>query len=179
MGQIEIRAAVPSDLEFVRLTMAATLRDNSAFCKGVHPATMASLIEPVLAVYQVAVATTVDDRDTVVGFIVYRDESTVAFLYVRSQFRSKRDPQNPRRRIGGGIGRALLAHAQIARAALGSDYVPEIACAFMVTKIDGEIRGQAFGALAESKGYRLRFRPYLPLEITARVLHGAPGRDAE
>lgn len=177
MGQIEIRPAVPSDLEFVQQTMEATLRDNSAFCKGVHPATMAALIEPVLATYQVVVATTVDDRDTVVGFIVYRDESTVAFLYVRSQFRSKRDPQNPRRRIGGGIGRALLAHAQIARAALGSDYVPEIACAFMITKMD-DLRGQAFGALAEAKGYRLRFRPYLPLEITARVLHGAAGKDA-
>lgn len=174
--RIAIRPAYPSDLIFVQQAIEGTLRDNSAFCKGVHPATLATLIDPILAAWEVLVATPVDDPDTVIGFLVYRDPQTVAFVYVRSQFRSKIDPEDGKRK-GGGIARALLAHAKIERGAPGG-FVPEIACAFMITKMDGH-RGQAFPALAEAKGYRLRFRPYLPLEITARILHGDAGRDAE
>lgn len=177
MAKIVIRPAVPSDLVFVEQTMEGTLRDNSAFCKGIHPATLSALIGPVLATYKVLVAVLPDEPDTIHGFIVYRDSTTVAFIYVRSFWRSKIDPETGKRG-GGGIARALLAHAKIARGAPGSTHYPEIACAFMVTKLDNE-RGKAFAALAETKGYRLRFRPYIPMEITARLQHGDAGRDAE
>jgi ribosomal protein S18 acetylase RimI-like enzyme len=157
VSRIVIRPAYPSDLIWVKGVITATLRDNSAFCKGVHPATLDSLVNPVLATYQVLVAADTRDVDSVLGFIVYRDSTTVGFLYVRSQFRR------------GGIGLALLKHAGIERGTV--EPLPEIACPFMVTRMDG-LRGQAFGALAESKGYRLRFRPYLPMEIGARLQHG-------
>jgi hypothetical protein len=173
MATISIRPAAQTDHRFIEDTMIATLRDNSAFCKGLHPATLSALVDPVLATYQILVATPADDSYTILGFLVYQDPETVAFVYVRSQFRS-RDEGGARK--GGGVARALLARAGIARGT-GAGRIPEISCAFMVTKLDG-LRGQAFAAIAESKGYRLRFRPYLPLEATARVIYGDAGKAA-
>lgn len=172
MAQITIRPAAPGDHRYITDTIRSTLLINSAFCKGLHPATLEALIEPVLGTYQTLVATPADDPDQVLGFIVFRDPETVAFVYVRSQFRSRMVAGA--KREGGGIARALLARAGIARGKPGDGKLPEISCAFMVTKMDGHF-GQQFPALAESKGYRLRFRPYAPLEITARLHYG---RDA-
>jgi len=160
MAAISIRPAVQTDHRFIEDTMIATLRDNSAFCKGLHPATLSALVDPVLATYQTLVATPTEDSDTILGFLVYQDHETVAFMYVRMQFRRS------------GVAKQLLARAGISRGGYGSNAQPsEIACAFMITKMDG-LRGRAFAAIAESKGYRLRFRPYLPLEATARVIYG-------
>lgn len=199
MAAISIRPAVQTDHRFIEDTMVATLRDNSAFCKGLHPATLSALVDPVLATYQILVATPEDAEDTILGFLVFQDHETVAFVYVRSQFRSaprcaERDAggvrcglasrhdlghafdhvkESGQDRVGGGVARALLARAGIVRGVGGRSL--EIACAFMVTKMDG-LRGQAFGALADSKGLRLRFRPYAPLEATARALYGDAGK---
>src|SRR6185312_10000927 len=181
--------------------MVATLRDNSYFCKGVHPAVLSALVDPVLATYKTLVATPADDEDTILGFIVFQGPETCAFIYVRSQFRSKprcevtdvtgvrcglaigheephefngaKEPNKSR--VGGGVARALLVRAGTARAIRGNRNVPEISCAFMVHKLEG-MKGQVFASLAESKGYRLRFRPYLPLEATARVIYGDAGK---
>lgn len=214
-ASVTIRPAVRTDVKFVVDTMVQNLKENSVYCKGIHPATMAALVDPIVATYKILVATPADDADTLLGFLVYQDAETVAFVYVRSQFRSKsqchhqcerhgarceaadrhdgqHEHQKPTahrwdsgesssrgldltpRRVSGGIARAMLAHAGIARGGFGTNREPaEIACPFMVTKIDGQ-RGKAFAALAEEKGYHLRFRPYLPLEISARVLYPNP-----
>src|SRR5580658_484750 len=89
MAAISIRHAVQTDHRFIEDTMVATLRDSSAFCKGLHPATLSALVDPVLATYQILVATPAEDEDTILGFLVFQDPETVAFVYVRSQFRSK------------------------------------------------------------------------------------------
>lgn len=172
-SEIVIRAGEPGDQKYLFDTIRDTLLINSHYCKGLHPATLEALIEPVLATYQALVATPVDAPDQILGFLIYRDPETVAFIYVRSQLRSKPVDHAVKngRRTGGGIARALLAKAGIARSKPGEARPPEISCAFMVTKMDG-VYGQAFPALAESKGYRLRFRPYQPLEITARLHYG-------
>lgn len=170
---VAIRPAVRTDIKFVVDTMVQNLKENSVYCKGIHPATMAALVDPIVATYQILVATSAEDPDTILGFLVYRDANTVAFVYVRSWARSRFD-EKLGRRAGGGVARALLAHGGIARGGFGTNReAAEIACAFMVTKIDG-MKGKAFPALAEEKGYRLRFRPYAGIDLTARTHYPAP-----
>lgn len=187
-ASVTIRPAVRTDIKFVVDTMVQNLKENSVYCKGIHPATMAALVDPIIATYTIVVATAAEDPDTILGFLVYRDANTVAFVYVREWARSKFD-EKLGKRAGGGIARALLAHAGIARATndpcicrqrLNGYHmvecprnVPEISCAFLVTKLDGK-KGEQFAALAERKGYRLRFRPFLGLDITARTQYPSP-----
>lgn len=171
---VAIRPAVRTDIKFVVDTMVQNLKENSVYCKGIHPATMAALVDPIVATYTILVATSAEDPDTILGFLVYRDANTVAFVYVRSWARSQPDPQSPGKRTGGGIARALMTHAGIARGGFGTRReAAEIACAFMTTKLDGS-KGKAFAALVEEKGYRLRFRPYAGIDLTARTHYPAP-----
>jgi hypothetical protein len=172
MAAIVIRESTRTDYRYLSDTIRTTLLLNSAFCKGLHPATLEAMIDPILGTYTTLVAVVPGDEDQILGFLTYRDPNTAAFLYVRSDFRSRRNATPGGPRLGGGIARALLARAGIARATPGKGEVPEIACAFMVTKLDGSHGQGAFASIAESKGYRLRFRPYAPLEATARVMYG-------
>lgn len=187
---INIRPAIPSDIKFVADAMVQNLRENSVYCKGIHPATMAALVDPIVATYKILVAESVDaDDPQLLGFLVYQDSHTVAFVYVRNWARSKYDVRVDRR-VGGGVARALLAHAGIARAKFDEPCKcrnpgrhhdvecprnpPEIACAFMVSKLDGSA-GDAFAPLAERKGWKLRYRPYIPVDLTARVHYPSKG----
>lgn len=157
---VSLRAAVADDQKYLLSTIREVLRKQSAYFAGIHPATMSILLEPLLATYQTVVAVATDDPSTIVGFIVYRDPSTVAFLCVRSQFR-KGSALNPK----GGIGAALLRHAKVEKG--------EISCALMVTKFDRK----NFARLADEKGYRLRFRPYQALDISAEAHYERKARE--
>lgn len=139
---ISLRAAVPDDQNYLLSTTREVLLKESDFCAGIHPETMSVILQPILSTYEIIVAAASEDPSAIVGFIVYRDPRTVAFLYVRSQFRKM------------GVGRALIDKAGIE---LG-----EIWCPLMVTR-------QNFQRFAASKGYRARFRPYMPLEIVANL----------
>lgn len=157
---VSLRTAVADDQKYLLSTLREVLLKQSAYYQGLHPATMSILLEPLLATYQTVVAVSTDDPSTIVGFIVYRDPSTVAFLYVRSQFR-KFSALNPK----GGIATVLLRHAKVEKG--------EISCALMVTKFNK----QNFARLADEKGYRCRFRPFQGLEISAEVHYERKARE--
>lgn len=162
---ISLRPMESGDFAYVKSTIRGTLLSQSAYCKGLHPATIDVLLDPILAAYNTTLAVDSDDPSEAVGFVVYRDATDVAFVYVRAQFRKKK------------IGRALLEHAGITwESEDGEGYVDlapakhltEVICPLMVTNLTG----QNFPRLAERKGYRLRFRPYAPLEIAAETTFG-------
>lgn len=157
---VSLRAAVADDQKYLLSTMREVLLKQSAFYSGLHPATMSILLEPLLATYQTTVAVSTDDPSTIVGFIVYRDPNTVAFIYVRSQFR-KFSALNPK----GMIATALLKHAGIQKG--------EVFCALMVTKFNGK----NFAQFADERGYRVRFRPFSPLEISADLHYERKARE--
>ncbi len=77
------------------------------------------------------------DADEVLGFIVYDFQTgRVAWLQVKAPYRRR------------GVGKALLESADICKGSLDVPFLP----------------GRAFPKLAASKGYHLRFRPYLPIQ---------------
>jgi len=149
MATVLLRPALPQDRAYLLSATRNTLVQNSAYCSGMHPAAMAVLLEPIFAVYSTVVAVADGDGDTILGFVTFRSPTEVAFVYVRERFR------------GHGIARGLLDYAGIKRG--------EIYCALMVTKL----AGASFAKSAQLKGYRLLFRPYIPLEISAGVIVGA------
>lgn len=172
---VSLRDAVDDDRAFLLSTCRETLLKNSAYCAGLHPATMSVLLDPILATYRCVVAVDENSPDTIVGFIVYQDAWTIAFIYVRSQFR-RGSNANPR----GGIAKALLKHAGLdldahrewfaaeKRRAEARDERPELRevfCALLVTSM----AKQNFLRLAERIGLRLRFRPFAALEIMSNL----------
>jgi hypothetical protein len=148
MSALEIRDVVTADRPFLLATIRETLVANSAYYNRVHPAVITTLIEPVLITYRGLIAHPEGEPDTILGFILAEDQNTVGFIYVRNQFRRHN------------IASLLLSHASIQRG--------EIVCPFIVTKLNG----QNFPRFVESKGYKLRFRPFIPLEIQANILLG-------
>ena len=145
MAKIVIRDGEEGDRAYVLDTTHKTLLESSAYFYHVSPQTIRLLLDPILATYRLLVAVTPDDPSTILGYIVFESSIVVAFVYVRSQFRRA------------GIGRVLLDAANTVKG--------DLSCPLIVTSIGG----QNFARLAESKGYKLRFRPYMPLEIAATV----------
>lgn len=139
MAKIEIRPATIDDRAFLLDSFTRSYQGKSAYASGVHGQILVDLLEPLLALWTVAVAVAPDD--TILGWICYRDAVTVAWVTTKLDVR------------GRGVAGALLAHAGVSRGT-------EIAVCFMPTS-------GRFAQEAERRGYTLRFRPYLPLQAAA------------
>jgi GNAT superfamily N-acetyltransferase len=146
MSTIAIRSAVASDRAYLLDSFVRGYRASSFYADGVDANVLGGLIDPLLALWDVAVAVDPASPDTLLGWICWSGRA-VAWLNVRGDFRRR------------GIGRVLLSHA-------GID-VGDVAVCFLPTAIDTEAGRQDFSAVARRKGYRLRFRPYLPLSEAA------------
>jgi len=145
MSKIQIRPATVEDRPFLLDSFVRSYQSNSAYAQAVHGQILVDQIEPLLALWTVAVAVAPDD--TILGWICWRDPSTVAWVNVKLGVRKR------------GIARALLTHA-------GVQCPSEISCAFMPT-------AGRFAKEAERHGYTLRFRPYLPFQTVAVALTAA------
>lgn len=143
MSKIAIRPITVSDRAYVLDSFVKSYQSTSAYAQGVHGEVLVGLIEPLLALWNCDVAVT--DDDTILGWICYRDPTTIAWISVKLGVRHR------------GVARALLRHA-------GVQVPAEIGCAFLATK------GQ-FAREAERSGYTLRFRPYLALQAAAVEVH--------
>jgi GNAT superfamily N-acetyltransferase len=137
MAKIVIRSSVAQDRPYLIDSFVRSYRSNSAYAQGVHGELLVGLVEPLLALWNVAVAADIED-DTILGWICWRDAKTVAWIKVKEGVNGK------------GIARALLRHA-------GVQCPSEIACPFLPT-------AHQFAREAERRGYTLRFRPYLALQ---------------
>jgi hypothetical protein len=144
MASISIRPYQPTDHAYIMSTMRMTLV-KSPFMQGIHPAVMDTLLGPVVTLFSIAVATPTADSNTILGYIAYQGPNIVGFIFVR--------PGLPRRK---GLAEKLIAHAGIAKG--------EIISPFLVTN---RFDGVTFPKFAESKGYTIRHRPYLPLQLMA------------
>ena len=145
MARIVIRDGEDGDRAYVLDTTHKTLLESSAYFYHVSPQTVRLLLDPIMATYKLLVAVTPEDPTSILGYVLFESSIVVAFIYVRSQFRKA------------GIGRALLDAANTLKG--------DVSCPLIVTSM----YGQNFPRLAQSKGYKLRFRPYLPLEISAAI----------
>lgn len=147
MAKIVIRDGEATDHPFVRETIKANLLTNSAYFARLPASVFGLLIDPMIATHKLFVAQPVDSPADIVGFLLGDPPSTVSFVYVRNGMRR------------GGVATALASVAGIERG--------EIATPFLTTKTNGE--GSNFPRLAMSKGYKMRFRPFLPLEVAAAL----------
>lgn len=147
MATIAIRPYQPNDHAFVMSTMRTTLTTKSAFMQGLHPAVVDTLLEPIVTLFTTSVATTTGDSNTILGYLLYSLPNTVGFVFVREQLRDKH------------IATKLLEHAGIAKG--------EIISPFMVTNQFG---GMNFPKFVGSKGYTVRHRPYITLNLQAEML---------
>lgn len=154
MASIIIREGRPTDRSFLNDTIHKTLLESSAYFHHVSPQSVRLLLDPILATFKILVAAPETDPGTIIGYIVFESPTVVAFIYVRSQFRSELKDGV---RQGGGVARSLLQAAGVKKS--------EIECPLMVTGLNHE----NFPLLASKKGYKLRFRPYMPLEIAAML----------
>lgn len=145
MAKIVIRDGEPADHPFVRDTIRKSLLDYSAYFHHVSHRIIETLMDPVIATQKLLVAMPVDSPMDILGFILCEPPSTVSFVYVRNDMRRA------------GVATALAGVAGIEKG--------DIATPFLTTKVNG----QNFPRLAESKGYKVRFRPFIPLEISAAL----------
>ena len=147
---IAIRPFKPQDRAFVLDSMRRTLVRNSAYATGLQPEVLNLLVEPVLATYTTLVATPQGDPDEILGYVIHDGPHVVGFLYVKEALRRH------------GIGSALLKAAGVEKG--------EVVAPLIVTKLPG---AGNFPKLAETKGYTLRFRPWMGLSQMARMLEAA------
>jgi GNAT superfamily N-acetyltransferase len=151
--QFLYRPGKASDMPFMADCIRKGLQ-QSPYGNGISNDVLSKLIDPVLGSYRSLVAYPDGDVDGIVGFIVHDGPKgdfgsfadTVAWLQVRKEFRRN------------GIARELLYQANCIRG--------NVICPFLVQKWDG---GSNFSRACGDYGYRLRFRPWLPLEITEQV----------
>lgn len=145
MAKIVIRDGEPSDHPFVKDTIRKTLLDHSAYFAHVSHNVLGMLMDPMVATQKLFVAMPTDSPADIIGFILCEPPSVVSFVYVRNEMRRA------------GVATALASVAGIERG--------EILCPFLTTKING----QNLPRLADSKGYKIRFRPFMPLDIAAAI----------
>lgn len=151
MSKIAIRDGEATDHPFVKDTIRKSLLDYSAYFKHLSAPIFGVLMDPIVAAHRLLVAMPVDSPADIIGFILFDPPAVVSFVYVRNDMRR------------GGVATALLHEAGIAKG--------DVETPFLTTKINGS----NFPRLAEAKGYRVRFRPYLPLEIAATLFRAASG----
>jgi GNAT superfamily N-acetyltransferase len=144
---IAIRPFRSADRAFVLDSMRRTLVRNSAYAAGLQPEVINLLVEPILATYQTLVATPHGDDDEILGYLTHDGPSIVGFVYVKEALRQK------------GIATALLAHAGITKG--------ELVAPLIVTKLPG---AGNFPKLCETKGYTVRFRPWMGLSMLSDLL---------
>lgn len=130
-------AIVPARAEHRALILDSFWREyrESPHAKGVPGAVLSRKMQALLESpsWRALVATPEDETSEVLGYLVFRDQRTAAWLHVIRGWRKR------------GVARALLAHAGV--------WPGVIACAFITPEV---------AKLAATKGYTLRFRPYLP-----------------
>jgi hypothetical protein len=141
MASIVIRPAVASDHNYLSDNFAKSYK-HSAYATRTSTEVLRRLVEPLLSLWQVAIAAPAHDPDFILGWLLYKDAHTVGWIHVR--------PGEPRRK---GIANKLLQHAGIVSG--------EIEVPFLPTKLEG-VEG-SFSNFAKAHGYELRFRPYMPL----------------
>ena len=151
MAKIVIRDGEPADHPFVRDTIRKSLLDYSAYFYRLPHAIFGILLDPMLATQRLLVAMPVDSPADIIGFILFESPSVVSFVYVRNGMRR------------GGVATALAGVAGIEKG--------EISTPFLTTKVGSE----NFPRLAGSKGYKVRFRPYMPFEISATLFKVTSG----
>jgi ribosomal protein S18 acetylase RimI-like enzyme len=149
MSKIVIRDGEPSDHPFVRDTIRMQLISASAYFARVSPQTFGVLIDPMIATHKLFIAQPVDSPADIVGFLLCEPPTDISFVYVRNEMRR------------GGIATALLNVAGVTRG--------EVNTPFLTTKLDG----QNFPRLADSHGFKIRFRPFIPLEVSAMLYRAA------
>lgn len=127
---------------------------------GVSGTVVASLLEPLLNDWRALVAVPQDDRDTLLGFVLFeekrpdRQNPVVAYVYVVETWQRH------------GIGRALLTAAGVR---FGTKAKPlEVHSPFVAQRISEG--GPAISALCDAKGLLFRYRPYLPLQVQLDAL---------
>ena len=147
---IAIRPFRPTDRAFVLDSMRRTLVRNSAYAAGLQPEVVNLLVEPVLATYTTLVATPQGDPEEILGYVIHDGPHVVGFVYVKEAIRQH------------GIATALLKAAGIERG--------ELVTPLLVTKLPG---AGNFPKLCETKGYTVRFRPWMELSRMARMLEAA------
>jgi len=147
---IGIRPFQPQDRAFVLDSMRRTLVRNSAYATGLQPEVLNLLVEPVLATYRTLVATPQGDPDEILGYIIHDGPHVVGFVYVKEALRQK------------GIASALLKAAGVEKG--------ELVTPLLVTKLPG---AGNFPKLCETKGYTVRFRPWMVLAQMGRMLEAA------
>jgi len=132
--------------------------ERSHYAHGASARTLAALFGTVLSHpdWALAVACPPDDDGAIVGWILYRPETSdrapaLAWLHVRGAYRRR------------GVGKALLAHAG---ARVGA--TQQVACTFLTPDA---------AKMAARHGLVLRFRPYIAVEA-ATIEDGAAKQSA-
>lgn len=118
---------------------------HQPWSKDLSNAALSLLIDPILATAKVLVLSPRADPGSIIGFIVCQENSnTVHWLHVRKPFRLRH------------YGTDLLDSAGIKPG--------PVKCQLMVNALDN---GVSLQDLASLRGYKLRFRPWMFLEILA------------
>lgn len=138
MTPIQIIPALPAHRALMLDAFWREYQQNSPQARGVPPKVLTAKLETLLDApgWTTLVATPPDDWDSVLGFLVYKNATTVGWLHALS--------------FGGfgrrkGVAGALIERAGIVRGV--------ISCAFLPPE---------FAKRASQYGWTLRFRPYLP-----------------
>ena len=147
MATINIRKGQPNDRAFITDSMRRTVSRSSAYAKGLHPEVMNFLTDSILAIYTTLVAVPLDSADDILGYLLHDGDKNVGFIYVKEKLRRK------------GIATALLQSAGVKRG--------EVITPLLVTSLAGVGN---FPRAAQDHGYVLRFRPWLPLQVSALLL---------
>lgn len=152
MNNLMFRPGTEQDRPFMSDCIRKTLK-HQPWSKDLSHEAISMLVDPILATAQVLVLVPVVDPGSIVGFIVYsRTENTVHWLHVRKPFRLRN------------YGTNLLEAAGIRPG--------PVRCSMMVntlpspyTNVSGH--GETLQDVAVRHGYKLRFRPWIVLEILA------------
>jgi GNAT superfamily N-acetyltransferase len=140
VAQIALRSGEKSDFPLI-LDAFWKSYSLSHHAKGVPAHWLRRLMLPLLDSWQIVCAVAADDPDEVLGFVVYRDTRTIAWVHVKERYRRR------------GVAAALLAFVGVRK---GEVFTP-----FLATHLED---GASFPKIAHNLGYTVRFRPYLSMD---------------
>lgn len=141
------RAGTEQDRAYIADSIRHSLR-GQPYSKDLSNAAISLLIDPLLASCKVLCLAPVDDPGSIISFLAYSGTDRIIWIQSRDGFRRR------------GYAGALFEAAGIRPG--------QIKCSLIVYSWDG---GGNFPKWAETKGYKLRFRPWDVLEIMAST-HG-------